>query len=212
MFSAIKHKSDSLLFAVDMAGTFVFAVEGANVAIRGNLDLLGFMVLAYATAVGGGVIRDLLIGSVPPGAIRDWRYPAVAFLGASVTFLLYRFVQQIPPQLLMVVDAAGLALFCVSGTGKALEYGIHPSVAVLMGGITGVGGGTISDVLLAQVPKVLRADIYAVAALFGAAVMVVALKLKASPALAGSAGVVACFTLRLVAVWQHWNLPNMMGK
>jgi uncharacterized membrane protein YeiH len=212
MFSAPQHNSNTLLFAVDMAGTFVFAVEGANAAIRGNLDLLGFMVLAYATAVGGGIIRDLLIGSVPPGAIRDWRYPAVAFLGAMVAFLLYRFVQQVPPQVLMVVDAAGLALFSVSGTGKALEYGMHPFVAVLMGGITGVGGGTISDILLAQIPKVLRADIYAVAALFGSAVMVIALKLKAPPALAGGIGVIACFTLRLVAVWQHWNLPNMMGK
>src|SRR5271169_278368 len=197
MISATKHKSDALLFAVDMAGTFVFAVEGANAAISGNLDLLGFMVLAYATAVGGGIIRDVLIGAVPPGAIRDWRYPAVAFLGAAVVFLLHRFVQQVPPQVLMVVDAAGLALFSVSGAGKALAYRIHPFVAVLMGGITGVGGGTISDLLLAHVPRVLRVDVYAVAALFGSAVLVVALKLKVSPTLAAVLGGVACFTLRL---------------
>lgn len=212
MLSAIKHKSDALLFAVDMAGTFVFAVEGANAAIAGNLDLLGFMVLAYATAVGGGIIRDVLIGSIPPGAIRDWRYPAVAFLGATVAFLLHRSVQQVPPQAFMVVDAVGLALFSISGTGKALTYGMHPFVAVLMGGITGVGGGTISDMLLAQVPRVLRSDIYAVAALFGSAVLVIGLKLKAPPLVAGLLGGVACFALRLVAVWQHWNLPNMMGK
>ncbi len=173
---------------------------------------MGFMVLAYATAVGGGIIRDVLIGAVPPGAIRDWRYPAVAFLGAGVVFLLHHLVQQVPPQALIVVDAAGLALFSISGAGKALAYGIHPFVAVLMGGITGVGGGTISDILLAQIPKVLRADIYAVAALFGAAVMVVGLKLKAPPVMAGVLGGIACFVLRMIAVWQHWNLPNMMGK
>jgi len=212
MIGALRHNSDTLLFAVDMAGTFVFAVEGANAAISGNLDLLGFMVLAYVTAVGGGIIRDVLIGAVPPGAISDWRYAAVAFLGAAVVFLLHRLVQQVPPQVLIVVDAVGLALFSVSGAGKALAYGIHPFVAVLMGGITGVGGGTISDLLLAHVPRVLRVDVYAVAALFGSAVLVVALKLKVSPTLAAVLGGVACFTLRLVAVWQHWNLPNMMGK
>jgi uncharacterized membrane protein YeiH len=212
MIGALKHNSDALLFAVDMAGTFVFAVEGANAAISGNLDLLGFMVLAYVTAVGGGIMRDVLIGAVPPGAIRDWRYAAVAFLGAAVVFLLHRLAQQVPPQVLMIVDAAGLALFSVSGAGKALAYGIHPFVAVLLGGITGVGGGTISDLLLAHVPRVLRVDVYAVAALFGSAVLVVALKLKASTTLSAVLGGVACFVLRLVAVWQHWNLPNMMGQ
>jgi len=153
------------LLTVDLIGTFVFAVEGATTAIQGNLDLLGLMVLAFATALAGGIIRDLLIGSVPPGAIRDWRYSAVAFLAAAVVFLWHSRVSQIPPRFLIVIDAAGLSLFAVAGAAKALDYGIHPFLAVLMGGITGVGGGTVRDILLARVPLVLRSDIYAVAAL-----------------------------------------------
>jgi uncharacterized membrane protein YeiH len=98
------------------------------------------------------IIRDLLIGAIPPGSIRDWRLGSVAFLGGSIVFLFHHFVRQIPDPLILNLDAAGLALFAVSGAGKALAYDIHPFVAVLMGGITGVGGGTVRDMLLAQVP------------------------------------------------------------
>jgi len=139
-------------------------------AIEGNLDLLGLMVLAFSTALVGGIIRDLLIGSIPPGSIRDWRYPAVAFLGGAVVFCLHQFVSEIPAMVLIVFDAAGLGLFAVAGAVKALDFGIHPFMAVLMGGVTGVGGGTVRDILLARVPSVLRADVYATAALAGAAV------------------------------------------
>jgi uncharacterized membrane protein YeiH len=141
--SMIKPRSDTLLLAVDFAGTFVFAMEGGMAAARANLDLLGVMVLAFATALGGGIIRDLLIGAVPPGAISNWRYAAIAFAGGFSVFLFYQFVEEIPPSLLMVLDAAGLGLFAVAGAEKALEFGIHPLIAILMGGITGVGGGTI---------------------------------------------------------------------
>jgi len=130
----MKHDSAALLLVVDLAGTFVFAVEGATSAIEGNLDLLGLMVLAFATALAGGIIRDLLIGATPPGAIRDWRYAAVAFLAAVVVFVWHRFVSQVPYSVIVVVDAAGLGLFAVSGAAKALDYGIHPFLAILMGG------------------------------------------------------------------------------
>ena len=205
----VRFDSAKLLLTVDLIGTFVFAVEGATTAIQGNLDLLGLMVLAFATALAGGIIRDLLIGSVPPGAIRDWRYSAVAFLAAAVVFLWHSRVSQIPPRFLIVIDAAGLSLFAVAGAAKALDYGIRPFLAVLMGGITGVGGGTVRDILLARVPLVLRSDIYAVAALAGAAVMVAGLGLKLAPTLMTITGSIACFVLRLVAVWQHWNLPKV---
>jgi len=206
----MKHDSAALLLVVDLAGTFVFAVEGATSAIEGNLDLLGLMVLGFATALAGGIIRDLLIGATPPGAIRDWRYAGVAFLAALVVFVWHRFVSQIPYSVTVVVDAAGLGLFAVAGAAKALDYGIHPFLAILMGGITGVGGGTVRDVLLARVPTVLRADVYATAALAGATVVVAALKLEVPAALATVMGAVVCFGLRVVSVWLHWNLPKVI--
>ena len=208
----MKPRTGTLLFAVDLAGTFLFAMEGATAAIRGNLDFFGLMVLAFATALGGGIIRDLLIGAVPPGSIRDWRYGATAFLGGAVVFFLFSLVRKIPVPMITALDAAGLSLFAVSGAGKALAYEIHPFVAVLMGAITGVGGGTIRDVLLAHIPTVLRAEIYAVAALAGAAVMVIGLRIKKSPGLMAALGGTVCFVLRMVSVWEHWNLPRVISN
>ena len=134
------------------------------------------LVLGFVTAVGGGILRDLLIGATPPSAIRDWRYPAISLVAAAGMFLLHPPVAEYALWL-TPLDAAALSLFAVAGATKALEYGIHPVVAVLMGGITGVGGGTIRDLLTLQVPVVLRADVYASAALLGGLVSVVALRL-----------------------------------
>jgi uncharacterized membrane protein YeiH len=203
----VRFKSGTLLLAVDLAGTLVFAVEGAMAAAKGHLDLLGAMVLAFATALGGGIIRDVLIGASPPNSIRDWRYGAIAFVGAAMVFLFEEQVRHIPQMLMVTLDAAGLSLFAVAGAEKALEFGIHPFLAVLMGGITGVGGGTIRDVLLAQVPMVLRADVYATAALAGAAVVVAGRSLKLPKTAAAVAGIMVCFLLRMISVWRHWNLP-----
>lgn len=207
----MKTNADTLLAIVDLTGTFLFAVEGAMAAIHGNLDFLGMVVLAFATAVGGGILRDLLIGSVPPGAIRDWRYGAIALTGAATAFFFHQVVQEIPAIALLTLDAAGLALFSLSGAGKALEYEIHPVMAIVMGGITGVGGGTVRDLLLAEVPTVLRADVYATAALLGAAVLVIGLKLNLPRVAAGVAGGLACFLLRMAAILLHWNLPKVAG-
>jgi uncharacterized membrane protein YeiH len=204
-----KPASDRLLLICDFAGTLVFAVEGAMAAEKGNLDVLGAMVLAFATALGGGIIRDLLIGAIPPNSIRDWRYGTIAFAGAAAVILFPNPVHGIPPSVSIVLDAAGLSLFAVAGVQKALDYGINPFIAVLMGGITGVGGGTIRDVLLAQVPNVLRADVYATAALAGAAVVVIGVRLRLPHAPVAIAGGVVCFLLRMVSVWLHWNLPRV---
>lgn len=205
----LKFHSATLLLTIDLIGSFVFAIEGGMAAVQANLDILGVMVLAFTTALGGGIIRDVLIGAVPPNSIRDWRYAATAFAGGATVFFLSSFVSHIPAPLLTTLDAAGLGLFAVAGAAKALDYEIHPLLAMLMGGITGVGGGTIRDVLLARIPNVLRADVYAAAALAGAAVMLLILKLKVRPAVATIAGITVCFTLRMVAVWQHWNLPHV---
>jgi len=205
----MKANADKLLLAVDLIGTFVFALEGAMAAIKGNLDFFGIMVLAFVTALGGGIIRDLLIGAVPPNSIRDWRYPVVAFIGAATAFFFSQLVQEIPSPLMIGLDAAGLSLFAIAGADKALDYDISPFIAVLMGGITGVGGGTIRDVLLAQVPTVLNSDIYAVAAIAGAAIMTIGFKAGWNRTLMAAIGATACFLLRVVAVWQHWNLPKV---
>ena len=205
----MKSNSGKLFLTVDLMGTLVFAIEGALAAIAGELDFLGLMVLAFATALGGGIIRDLLIGAIPPGSIQNWRYGAVAFTGAAAAFFFYDVVRHVPPSVLMVFDAAGLSLFAVSGAGKALAYDIHPFLAILMGGITGVGGGTVRDVLLAQVPTVLRADVYATAALAGAAVMVIGMRLKMPRTWMMILGGTVCFALRVISVWRHWNLPKV---
>jgi uncharacterized membrane protein YeiH len=204
----VKLSAATLVLVADLAGTFVFAIEGATAAMRGNLDLLGLMVLAFATALCGGMTRDVLIGAVPPNAIRDWRYPAAAFIAGTLTFLAHALARPYPQQVIVTLDAAGLALFAVAGTEKALDYRIHPSIAVLLGAITAVGGGVVRDVLLAQIPAVLRVDIYATAALAGSLVMVIAPRLgipRTSSALLGGA---VCFTLRMLAVWQNWQLPK----
>jgi len=209
----MKQDAGKALLVADLAGTFLFGIEGAVAAIRGNLDLLGMMVLAFSTALAGGVVRDLLIGAVPPESIKNWRYAATAFTAAMLTFFFYRMVQvqAFPATFLMVLDAGGLALFAVAGTEKALDYKIHPFMAALLGTITGVGGGTIRDIFLAHVPRVLQSDIYATAALAGAVVLIVARKSGASPVAAAFAGGGCCFVLRVVAATLHWNLPKIAG-
>ncbi|HMF64628.1 MAG TPA: TRIC cation channel family protein [Edaphobacter sp.] len=204
------YNPDTLLLVVDLMGVFVFAVEGAMAGIRAELDLLGVMVVSFATALGGGMIRDLLIGAIPPNSVRDWRYPATAFAGGGAVFFFYQFFQQVPPQLMITMDAVGLALCAIAGAGKAIEFGINPMLSILMGGVTGVGGGTIRDILLNRVPGVLQTDVYAAAALAGALVVVAGLKLKLSRTLVLFAGAGVCFALRMVAVWRHWNLPKVM--
>src|ERR1700689_4971648 len=150
------HEASKLLLWADLAGTFLFAVEGALIAVPANLDLLGVMVLAFSTALVGGIIRDVLIGAVPPSSLRDWRYPAAAFVGGAIVFFLHPVIRQVPVSVIITLDAAALALFAVAGTEKALVYKMHPLVAAFLGTITGVGGGTVRDIMLAQVPAVLR--------------------------------------------------------
>ena len=201
-----------LLLTVDLAGTLLFAIEGALAAVDANLDLFGVMVLAFATALVGGIIRDVLIGVVPPSSLRDWRYPAAAFVGGAIVFFLHPVIRQVPVSVVVTLDAAALALFAVAGTEKALVYKMNPLVAALLGTITGVGGGTVRDIMLAQVPAVLRADVYASAALAGAIVMIVATKLRLPATLAAMLGGFVCFSLRVISVWQHWSLPKAIGS
>jgi uncharacterized membrane protein YeiH len=195
-----------LPYALDLVGTFVFALSGAMAGVRNRLDLFGVLVLSFVAANTGGVTRDVLIGAVPPGAISDWHYLAVSVLAGLVTFWFpSRVDRQWNP--VLIFDAAGLALFAVTGAAKALAHGLNPVMATLMGMLTGIGGGIARDLLLAQVPMVLRADLYAVAALAGAAVVVIAQGLQLPAEAAALAGAALCFGLRVLAIRNRWQLP-----
>ena len=198
---------DNLVLAIDLIGTALFAAEGAATAMRAHLDILGVLTLAFVTAIGGGLIRDLLLGAVPPGSIRDWRYAAVSFVVGATVFT-FRLSPAESNVLFVTLDAAGLSFFAVAGATKALEYGLHPLLAVMMGGITGVGGGTIRDLLINRVPRVLQSDVYASAALLGSLATVLLLKTRLRPWLANLGGIVLCFATRMVAVRYGWNLPG----
>lgn len=204
----IKLKTEAVILAADLIGTSVFAIEGALSAIRGDLDLLGVMVIAFIAALGGGVIRDVLIGATPPNAIRDWRYPALTFSAGLLTFIFHSAFQGIPTHLMLVLDAAGLSLFAVAGVEKAIMFGIRPFVAMLLGTVTGVGGGVIRDILMARIPAVLQTDIYATAAFFGAFIVLVGRRFGLSEGSAGLLGGLVCFTVRLLSVAYGWHLPK----
>jgi uncharacterized membrane protein YeiH len=205
-----KYNQDVPLLVIDLIGTFVFAVEGALAGINAGLDVFGLMVLAFVTSLGGRTIRDVLIGAIPPNSIRDWRYGATALAGGGAVFFFHPLFGKVPLHLMITLDAAGLALFAVAGVGKALEVGITPLLAIIMGAVTGARGGTVRDVLLAQIPGVLHSDVYAAAALAGAVAMMAGLSAKMQRGLAMSLGAVVCFVLRILAAWQHWNLPKVM--
>ena len=197
---------ETLLLGFDLLGTFVFALSGAMLGVRRRLDLFGVLVLAFAAATAGGITRDLLIGAVPPAAIADWRYLVVPVLAGLATFWWHPTIRRLQHPVL-VFDAAGLGLFAVAGALKALAFELNPLAAVLLGVVTAVGGGVVRDVLVAEVPTVLHAEQYAVAALAGAAVVVGGQLLQLpSPPLA-IVGAVLCFGLRLVAIQRGWGLP-----
>jgi uncharacterized membrane protein YeiH len=197
---------NALLLTFDLGGTFVFALSGAITAVKNRLDLFGVLVLAFAAGNSGGIARDLLIGAVPPAAISDWRYIAVSMLAGLLTFYRYEFINSLKSPVL-VFDAAGLALFAVSGAGKALAFDAGPVAATLLGMLTGIGGGMVRDVLVREIPAVLRTELYAVAALIGAAVVVIGGMLNLPSAVAAVTGAVLCFGLRFMAIRRGWQLP-----
>jgi len=195
-----------LLLAFDLAGTFVFAISGAMLGIRRRLDIFGILVLSFAASSAGGIMRDVLIGAVPPAAISDWRYLGVALAAGLLTFFGYTPIRRLRPAIL-ICDAAGLALFAVAGTQKALAYGLNPLMAALLGMLTGIGGGIARDLLVSQTPTVLHRDLYAIAALAGAALVVIGHALSWPVVPTAFAGAALCFGLRLLAIRHGWNLP-----
>jgi len=198
-----------LLTALDFIGTFVFALSGAVAGAKRGLDVFGVLVLSIVAATTGGIIRDVLIGAIPPATLVDWRYLAISLAAGILTFYRLAVIDRLqsPVQLF---DAAGLAIFAVSGAHKALAYGLEPPMAALLGMLTGIGGGMARDIMLAEIPTVLRAELYAVAALAGAGVVVIGESLHLPSTATTLAGLVLCLGLRLGSIYRGWHLPTAM--
>ncbi|MCE5393382.1 MAG: trimeric intracellular cation channel family protein [Acidithiobacillus sp.] len=204
---ATVHNISYLLGALNDIGIFVFAISGAMRGVRHQLDIFGILVLAVVTAVSGGILRDLLIGAIPPQSIAHWHGIAIAVLAGLLVFFFHRIFERLQHPVL-VFDAAGLGLFAATGTQKALQYGLSPEMAAILGMMSGIGGGMVRDVLTAQVPVVLQSEIYASAAL-GGAILVLAGEFFQLPAwLSVLLGATFTFVLRSLALYRHWSLPR----
>jgi uncharacterized membrane protein YeiH len=191
---------------LDLGGTFVFAISGALAAVNRRLDIFGILVLSFVAGNFGGITRDLLIGAVPPAALTDGRYLLVSVVAGLITFFLYAGVDRLRAPVLLF-DAVGLAFFAVAGAQKAIAFGLSPVMAALLGMLTGIGGGMTRDILLSEIPQVLRSDLYAVAALAGASIVVIGDALGLPYAASALVGGAVCLGLRIMAIKYGWHLP-----
>lgn len=208
-------------FLLELLGVFAFALSGGLVAVRRGLDLVGVVVLAWVAGLGGGMIRDVLIGAVPPAGISDWRLVATAVAAGLLTFAAHGRVRTVTARArgirlgmvtraVQALDAVGLAVFCVGGSLKALGLGVAPLPAVVVGVITAVGGGLLRDLLAGQVPEVLRRELYAVPALLGASCVVTADAVGALTDVVVAGSVILVFVIRIVAVALGLNAPTRL--
>ncbi|TQL69105.1 putative membrane protein YeiH [Nocardioides albertanoniae] len=200
------------LITLDLAGCFVFALSGGLVAVRKELDIFGVVVLACVTGLGGGFLRDMAIGATPVAALSDWRYLVVPMCAGLLTFFFHPALGRLGP-LINVFDALGLGLFVIAGALKALDYGLSPLAAAIMGLATGVGGGVIRDVLAGLVPVILRRSVfYAIPGFAGASVVAFGLYFELPPDAVMAAAFVICVGWRLLAMWRHWEAPLPRGS
>ncbi|KPA53057.1 membrane protein [Photobacterium leiognathi subsp. mandapamensis] len=193
-----------LIYILDMFGTAIFAASGVLMAGRLRMDPFGVVVLASVTAIGGGTIRDMALGATPVFWITDTNYLWVIFITCILTMLATQRPKRMPWYFLPVADAIGLAVFVAIGVEKALRYGASPMVAVIMGVITGCGGGVIRDVLGREIPMVLRMEVYATACIIGGIVHTTGLAIGILPSIAAVMGIITTLTIRLAAI--RWNL------
>ena len=196
---------------LDLAGTFAFAISGAVAAKQRRLDLFGIVAIAFTVACGGGIIRDVCIGAIPPTGLTDWRYLMVSIFAALAIIWLDEWVERLNHPVLLF-DSIGLSFFAVAGARKALAYGHNAEVAVLLGMVTAVGGGILRDVLLNRIPVVLEKEIYASAALLGSLIVVIGVHFGWSDDWVSLAAIFICFGLRFLALRFHWNLPVFQDK
>ncbi len=198
---------ETFVHVLDLLGTFVFAISGALAAVNRRLDIFGVLVLSFVAGNFGGITRDLMIGAVPPSALSDARYLLVSVLAGLITFFWSAGIDRLRSPVLLF-DAAGLSLFAVAGAQKAIDFGLDPVMAALLGMLSGIGGGMTRDVLLAEIPQVLRSDLYAVAALAGAAIVVGGDLAGLSYEMSAPVGAALCFVLRFIAIRRGWHLPT----
>lgn len=197
---------ETFVHVLDLGGTFVFAISGAMAAVNRRLDIFGILVLSFVAGNFGGITRDVLIGAIPPAALASGQYLLVSILAGLMTFFSYAGVDRLRTPVLLF-DAVGLSFFAVAGAEKAIQFGLSPVMSALLGMLTGIGGGMTRDVLLAEVPQVLRSDLYAVAALAGASLVVLGHLLGISYGVSALAGGILCFGFRYMAIWHGWHLP-----
>lgn len=196
-----------MIAVLDWVGTLAFALSGALLGMRKGFDLFGVLFLSFVVAVAGGMMRDVLIGAVPPVAITDVHYFLIAVIGGLITFYRYPRVASLGHQI-SLFDAVGLGLFAVIGAQKAVEHGINPLMAALLGMLTGIGGGMTRDVLAGETPFVLRSELYAVAALAGGAVVSGGDALNLPATYAMPLGAAVCIFLRLMSIYRGWRAPT----
>ncbi len=201
----------SLFVLVDLLGTFAFAVSGALAAEQRRVDLFGVLAVSYLTACGGGVIRDLCLGALPPVGLSDWRYLATSSLAAAIAIWARPVIDHLK-QPIVFFDSLGLGFFAVVGAHKALQFSHHVEVAVILGMVTAVGGGMARDVVLNRVPIVLEKEIYALAALVGAAIQVAGQMMDSRLVITPWFGALVCFAIRTLALRYSWSLPVIQGR
>jgi len=196
---------------LDLVGTFVFALSGAVAAKQKGLDVFGIFSMAFTVACGGGIIRDLCIGAIPPAGLTNWLYLVMVFAATAISIGFYRIVNFLN-QPVLLFDALGLSVFAVSGSRKAIVFGHNYEVAILLGTVTAVGGGVIRDILLARIPVILQREIYASAAMVGAMIVVAGDYLGYSRETISVVAIVVCFGLRFLGLHFHLNLPSFQLK
>jgi uncharacterized membrane protein YeiH len=198
--------STTALLVLGLIGSFAFALSGALAAVRAELDLFGVAVVAAATGLAGGILRDVLLG-LRPTALRDWRFVAVVVAAAAVVILVHPVLER-SRRAMELAEAAGLGFVCVAGTVDAFDHHSGPVEAVMLGALTGIGGGVVRDLLLGEAPVVLRRGFYAVPALIGALIYSCAQEVGAGGLVAAIVAVGVCVGLRLLGISKDINLPR----
>ncbi|WP_375770529.1 trimeric intracellular cation channel family protein [Archangium gephyra] len=199
------------LLILDLTGTFAFALNGALIAVRtARVDIVGVITLGMITAIGGGIIRDILLNGLPPATFQDWRYLAVAAAGALIAFAFAHLLDRLSLPI-MILDAIGLSVFAITGATKALGFGLGPAQAVILGTITAVGGGTLRDALLGRIPSIMSDGLYAIPALVGASIAVVASLLGLLGPVTAISAATVCFLIRVVGMHFNLNAPRPPG-
>lgn len=193
---------------IDILGTIAFAVSGVYAAMEKRLDLFGVIIIAFVTAIGGGTIRDLMIGDLPVSWIRNINYTFI-ILGTTAVVLLFRNVMKNFQKTLLVFDSIGLGLFTIVGIEKGIQFGLHPVVCVALGTITGCFGGVIRDMLINTIPIIFKKEIYASACIAGGTIYFVLLMVGVNTQLNEAISIICIFVIRILAIRYDWRLPRI---